>query len=115
MSIMQEILLKNVQIPLPRSYTMTVNEYMVSLSSIEEVQSLLQAAVGKYDTEGKFAVNLRHDSEREFNVLTASIEHSGTEESDSYKNAAALKGGVQTVLFPKEKKVEVTEEMDLED
>ncbi len=115
LSNMEEILKKNVQETLHRSYTMKVNEYMVSLSSIEEVQSLLQAAVGKYDTEGKFAVNLRHDSEREFNVLTASIEHSGTEESDSYKNAAALKGGVQTVLFPKEKKVEVTEEMDFED
>ena len=34
-----------------RSYTMKVNEYMVNLSSVDEVKSLLQAAVDKYDSE----------------------------------------------------------------
>lgn len=115
LSNMEKTLQQNVQETLHRSYTMKVNEYMVSLSSIEEVQSLLQAAVGKYDEEGKFTVNLRHDSEREFNVLTASIVASETEENGSYENVAALKGGVQAVLFPEEQYVEVPEEMDFED
>ncbi|MCM1327642.1 MAG: M23 family metallopeptidase [Bacteroidales bacterium] len=115
LSRMEKVLQKNVQETLHRSYTMKVNEYMVNLASIEEVQSLLQAAVGKYDTEGKFAVSLRYDSEREFNVLTASIEDSGLKDGDSYENAASINGGAEAVFFPKEQKVEVTGEMDFED
>lgn len=48
-----------------RSYTMKVNEYMVNLASVEEVTSLLQAAVDKYDTEDKFSVELTHDAQKE--------------------------------------------------
>ena len=56
-----------------RSYTMKVNEYMVNLSSVDEVKSLLQAAVDKYDSEEKFSVELTHDAQKEFNVLTTEV------------------------------------------
>ena len=56
-----------------RSYTMKVNEYMVNLSSVEDVESLLQAAVDKYDSEDKFSVELTHDAQKEFNVLTTEV------------------------------------------
>ena len=55
------------------SYTMKVNEYIVNLASLDEVNQLLQAAVDKYDSEGKFRVELVYDANREFNVLTTSM------------------------------------------
>ena len=72
-----------------RSYTMKVNEYMVNLASVEEVTSLLQAAVDKYDTEDKFSVELTHDAQKEFNVLTTEVVN---------KAEAIYAGGVQIAL-----------------
>ncbi|MBQ7774845.1 MAG: M23 family metallopeptidase [Lachnospiraceae bacterium] len=56
-----------------RSYTVKVNEYMANLSSEEEVKQLLEAAIGKYDTEQRFAIELVQDTEREFSVLQAQV------------------------------------------
>lgn len=56
-----------------RSYTLKMNEYMVSLASVEEMEQLLQAAIDKYDSEGKFRVEIVQDENRLFNVLTTSI------------------------------------------
>ena len=39
-----------------RSYTLKVNEYIVNLASVDEVRELLQAAIDKYDSQGKFQV-----------------------------------------------------------
>ena len=82
-----------------RSYTMKVNEYMVNLSSVEDVESLLQAAVDKYDSEDKFSVELTHDAQKEFNVLTTEVvnkqELTAQEEQ---KEESIYAGGVQSVL-----------------
>ena len=82
-----------------RSYTMKVNEYMVNLSGVEDVESLLQAAVDKYDSEDKFSVELTHDAQKEFNVLTTEVvnkqELTAQEEQ---KEESIYAGGVQSVL-----------------
>ena len=39
-----------------RSYTVKVNEYTVNLDSREAVKELLQTAVSKYDSEGRFEI-----------------------------------------------------------
>ncbi len=79
-----------------RSYTLKVNEYMVNLSSVEEVQELLQAAIDQYDGEDKFRVELLYAPDREFSVLTARVEDSSIAEKDSAE--LYLEGGVQPVL-----------------
>jgi len=56
-----------------RSYTVKVNEYMANLSSADEVKLLLEAAIGKYDTEDAFAITLIQDTTREINVLQAQV------------------------------------------
>lgn len=56
-----------------RSYTVKVNEYMANLSSEDEVKLLLEAAIGKYDTEDAFAISLIQDTDREINVLQAQV------------------------------------------
>ncbi len=53
------------------SYTLKMDEYMVNLASMEEMEQLLQAVISKYDSEGKFGVNIVQDENRLFNVLTA--------------------------------------------
>ncbi len=108
---MEDALRRNIRKTLHRSYTVKVNEYMVSLASMEDVKALLQAAVDKYDTEGKFTVNLRQDSDREFNVLTAAVAQSETADEDG----EYLQGGVQAVLFASSRSVETTQEKDFSD
>ena len=79
-----------------RSFTVKVNDYMVNLSSAEEVRALLQAAIDKYDNEGKFRVDLVFDPSREFNVLTASVVDTSLERDND--GNSYLEAGVQPVL-----------------
>lgn len=99
-----------------RSYTMKVNEYMVNLSSVEDVESLLQAAVDKYDSEDKFSVELTHDAQKEFNVLTTEVvnkqELTAQEEQ---KKESIYAGGVQTALDQAGTQADQQEEKDFED
>lgn len=70
---MQKVLRDAVQETLHKSYTVKVNEYMVNLSDASEVKALLQAAIDKYDTTGAFKVDLVHDDNREFSIMTAQV------------------------------------------
>lgn len=56
-----------------RSYTVKVNEYMTNLGSEADVKLLLEAAIGKYDTEERYAIALEQDTNREFNLLEAKV------------------------------------------
>lgn len=95
---MEDVLEDSVMETMHRSYTMKVNEYMVNLASADEVKALLQAAVAKYDTEGKFEVQLVHDANREFNVLTANVVKKEQEEAEEDNAVVSFDAGVQTVL-----------------
>lgn len=112
---MEEKLRSNIRETMHHSYTMKVNEYMVSLASMDEVQSLLQAAVDKYDTEQKFQVNLMHDSVREFNVLTAEVVETAAQEAAEEANGGYTKAGVEVLLSDMNFNPEEGEEKDFED
>lgn len=71
---MTQVLTDNIKETLHRSYVVKINEYMVNLSSKEDVVKLLQAALDKYDAEGKYQAGLRLDPERELTVLTTEIQ-----------------------------------------
>ncbi len=64
-----------------RSYTVKVNETTVNLASSEEVQQLLDAAIRKYDPEGKYVANLVLDPSRELTVLMPQIVEVAEEEA----------------------------------
>ena len=99
-----------------RSYTMKVNEYMVNLSSVDEVKSLLQAAVDKYDSEEKFSVELTHDAQKEFNVLTTEVvNRQELTAQEEQKEEAIYAGGVQTTLDQAGTQADQQEEKDFED
>ena len=58
---------------LERSYTVKINTFSVNLGSKDDVYTLLQTALGKYDTENAYRVNLVADPTREVNVLTSEV------------------------------------------
>lgn len=95
---MKQVLEHNIKETTHRSYAVKINNYMVNLGSREDVLSLLQQAVDKYDTEGRYQVNLAHAQGREFNVLTAQIEDTADEETtgrDSGTVQVSDKGGFE--------------------
>lgn len=96
-----------------RSYTMKVNEYIVNLASVEEVNQLLQAAVDKYDIEGKFRVELVYDNSKEFNVLTTNVVDT-TQVGDERENNLH-EGGIQSFFNQVNFTAETQEEKDFED
>lgn len=70
---MQEVMTANIKKTMQSSYVVKVNNYMVNLGSAEEVVQLLQTAINMYDTENRYQVELVHEANREFNVLTAGV------------------------------------------
>lgn len=85
------------------SYTLKMDQYMVNLASVEEVEQLLQAVVSKYDSEGKFGVEVVQDENRLFNVLTVNaVDHGkqpGEEEAQRQQEQQIYPiGGVQAQL-----------------
>jgi len=70
---MKNVLKESVLETLQRSYTVKVNEYMANLSTEAEVKQLLEAAIGKYDTQGRYGIALEQDVQREFNMLQAKV------------------------------------------
>lgn len=94
---MEEVLRGSVIETMQKAYTLKVNEYMVNLASMDQVKGLLQAAVDKYDGQDAFQVELCHDTEREFNVLTADVVRAeGAAQEISVTDICAA--GVQAVL-----------------
>ena len=99
LSRMSEVLQANIKDTMHRSYTLKVNEYMVSLGSAGEVQELLQAAIDKYDKEGKFRVALIRDSERELGALTACVvKQESTNAATENSLSGLVAAGVETVM-----------------
>lgn len=90
---MKQVLSGSVIETMHRSYSVKVNEYMVNLASLEDVVSLLQAAVDKYDGGQKFQVKLVYDNDREFGALTAQIADTSQEEEKEEESCTA--GGVE--------------------
>lgn len=111
---MVEVLSADVKETLHRSYVVKINEYMVNLSSQSDVTSLLQAALDKYDSEGRYQVELQLDPSRELPVLTTNIltEEEVVEETQEVIN---LEAGIHAEITDIFEEVEPTVEKDFED
>ena len=70
---MEEVLRGQAKEALRHSYTVKIEEYTVNLANSEEVLTLLQTALERYDTTGKYKVELVMDTSRELNVLTTNV------------------------------------------
>ncbi|WP_408070102.1 LysM peptidoglycan-binding domain-containing M23 family metallopeptidase [Butyrivibrio sp. JL13D10] len=70
---MLKVLNENLSSTLERSYTVKIKKYSVNLSSKDDVFTLLGEALGRYDTDHKYKVDLVTDPTREVNVLTSQV------------------------------------------
>ncbi len=93
---MEDALRASVQETLHRSYTLKVDEYTINLSSMEDVRTLLQAAIDKYGNDGKFAIALKNDENREFGMLTAEVVAAAGQEDEVWQ--ANTEAGVQSLF-----------------
>jgi len=113
---MVNVLKGNIRETMKRSYVVKINEYMVNLGSEEDVLTLLQSAIDKYDSEDKYQVNLALDANRELPVLTTQIvtkeEVKEQEEKEETVNTQAGIHADMTAVFAA---VEPAKEMDFED
>ena len=82
---MERILGDSIYQTLNHCYSVKINNYSVNLSSMEEVQRLLEAALSRYDLTGRYNVELVADTEREINVLTTRV--SSTAQTEWRKRA----------------------------
>lgn len=94
---MEAVLKDAVQDTMHRSYTVKIDEYTVNLSSLDEVDALLQAAIDKYDVEGRFDVVLSQDSVREFQVLSVDVVDRGNE-AESNEDMILPQAGIQAAF-----------------
>lgn len=115
---MYQVLQSGIIKTMQRSYTVKVNEYMVNLSSENEVKQLLEAAIGKYDTENRFYVQLVQDNVREFNVLKAEVVDTVLEDEQQKSQEAAsvfTKAGISERIEEMFESYEPEEEKDFDD
>lgn len=111
-----QVMNQSIKETMQRSYTVKINEYMVNLSTQEEVKQLLQAAVNKYDKEGKYKVELFYDPDREFSVLTTQIIDTEQEEKEAMEvSRIYTEAGVQTMFNDMFDSIEPAVEKDFAD
>ncbi len=111
---MTRVLTSAVKETLHRSYVVKINEYMVNLASREEVVSLLQAALDKYDSAGRYQVELHLDNTRELPVLTTRIQ-TREEAAEQTQEAINMEAGIQAELTTVFEEAEPAGEKDFED
>ena len=110
---MTSVLRNSIRETLNRSYTVKINEYTVNLATTDEVLELLQASLGKYDTESQYTIGLVMDPERELNVLTTAI-YAKEDEKDE-EQAVIVNAGINSELANIFATVEPEAEKDFDD
>ena len=111
LSAAEEVLTASMKETLSPSYTVKMGDYMVTLAGEDEVVTLLNEAIDRYNPGGRFEVRLVRAPGRDFNVLTAEV----VDTSDaSYANSGISlpEGGLQSYLSEQES-VEVETESEI--
>ena len=95
----------SVKATMQRSYTIKIDEYMVNVASEEDVISLLEASLNRYEETGKFGVQLTRDSKRQLPVLVPVVYKTTPEEepvkeitADEYLGGDGIFGAFDNVL-----------------
>jgi len=111
---MKTVMLENVIAKPKKSYTVKMNDYMVSVDSKEAAQELLQAVVNKYDEKHEFGVELLQDGNRDLKVMTAKVAAT-EEEDDSPVGAQGSLAGIGVAFQKYYKEADSTEEKGFDD
>ena len=87
---MEAVLKESRQETLKRAYTVKIKNYTLNLASSEDVKTVLQAALDRYEENRQYTVELVMDPTRELNALTAIVEDNSVEkkaEVEPFPNA----------------------------
>ncbi len=79
---MCDVLMRDSRETMERAYTVKIGQYSFNLGSTDEVTSLLQAALDKYQDDEGYTPVLGYDNNRELAVLTPTVYAEETEEED---------------------------------
>ncbi len=111
---MLQVFRDDVKETLHRSYVVKINEYMVNLSSQDDVIALLQAALDKYGSAGKYQADVHLDPTRDLPVLTALVK-SQEEAVEEAVEVVNLEAGIHADLTTVFEEVEPAVEKDFAD
>ena len=109
---MKKVLADNVILGAKHAYTVKIDDYIINLETSDEVTSLLQAALDKYQDKQKFQVSLVLDPTRELNVLTTSVLSKEEVKQELFE---LPKAGVATALENMTKDIESAGEKSFDD
>ncbi len=114
---MAQVLSENERQTLKQCYTVKINEYTVNLASTDEVLSLLQASIDRYDEQHAYQVSLVQDTKRELNVLTASVDSVEEKHEEEKKEETPIfsGAGIANALEEMFESAEPAVEKDFED
>ena len=70
---MKKILSKHELLTLEHCYSIRVDEYIFNMSSVEDIEELLNNVLQEYDSEKEYIVNIVADSSREVSALTYQV------------------------------------------
>ena len=93
----ENVITGSLKATLAPSYTVKMGDYMVNLAGKEEVETLLNEAIERYNPGGRFQVRLVRAPGSDFNVLTAEIVDTYTY-SEKETGLMLPEGGVQSYL-----------------
>ena len=93
----ENVLTASMKETLSPSYTVKMGDYMVTLADEDEVVTLLNEAIDRYNPGGRFEVRLVRAPGRDFNVLTAEVVDTYNA-SDNGSGLNLPEGGLQSYL-----------------
>lgn len=111
-SAMKKVLEEDLISGAKHGYTVKIDDYIINLETAEEVTSLLQAALDKYQEKQSFQVSLVLDPTRELNVLTTSVISKEEAKQELFE---LPKAGVATALAEMTKDIERAGEKSFDD
>ncbi len=103
---MVTVLSKSMHEGLKPAYAMKIGNFTVNLASLDDVKSVLQAAVAKYDANNEYEVTLKKDPNRELNALTAEIVAKETMIEEDFSFSEASVAGIEKLFKEDEEKLE---------
>lgn len=108
---------RSVKATMQRSYTVKIDDYMVVLSSKEDVVALLEAAIYRYDSTHKYHVELFRDETRELPVLVPKVLVTEKEQTDIpvYSSDIIDDGGIYEAMNEVMNSIEIEEELEFDD
>lgn len=98
---MKAVMASSARETMNKAYTVKINQYIVNLSSLDEVYQLLEASLNKFDEEKLYTPSLLFDNTREMAVLTAAavrvedaVEEESTIDVDEYFRGVGVQGAL---------------------